>query len=89
MGTATVKWIAGAQQDQEPPGTFRKAHLHLRVGGKGLTRQSVAQAIQLTEAKYCSVAATIRATAHITTEFELIEEATVAAPSLNHDMDPR
>jgi uncharacterized OsmC-like protein len=35
----------------------------------------VAQAIQLSEEKYCSVYATIRATAQITSDFEILAEA--------------
>ena len=62
------------EQDQVPPWTFRRIHLHYLIGGRNLTEQAVAQAIQLSEEKYCSVAATVRATAEITTEFELLEE---------------
>ncbi len=62
------------EQDQDPPWTFRKIHLRYIVGGKGLTEKAVAQAIQLSEEKYCSVAATIRATAEITTDFEILAE---------------
>lgn len=63
------------EQDQDPPWTFRKVHLHYKVAGKGLTAKAVEQAIQLSEEKYCSVAATIRATAEITTDFEILEDA--------------
>jgi putative redox protein len=66
------------EQDQDPPWTFRKVHLHYKIGGKNLTEKAVAQAIQLSEEKYCSVAATIRATAEITTEFEILEENSVS-----------
>jgi putative redox protein len=62
------------EQDQDPPWTFRKIHLRFIVGGKNLTEKAVVQAIQLSEEKYCSVAATVRATAQITTEFEILEE---------------
>lgn len=68
-----------AEQDQDPPWTFRKIHIHYRIGGKNLTEKAVSQAIQLSEEKYCSVAATIRPTAQITTEFEILEEL-VALP---------
>jgi len=63
------------EQDQDPPWTFRKIHIHYKIGGKNLTEKAVAQAIQLSEEKYCSVAATIRATAQIITDFEILEEA--------------
>ncbi len=62
------------EQDQDPPWTFRKIHINYRFGGKSLTEKAVSQAIQLSEEKYCSVAATIRATAQITTDFEILSE---------------
>ncbi len=65
---------AAGEQDQDPPWTFRKVHIHYRVGGKNLSEKAVSQAIQLSEEKYCSVAATIRATAQITTDFEILPE---------------
>lgn len=61
------------EQDQDPPWTFRKINLHYTVGGKDLTEKAVEQAIRLSEEKYCSVAATVRATAEITTQFEILE----------------
>lgn len=63
------------EQDQDPPWTFRKIHLHYTIAGKNLTEKAVEQAIQLSEEKYCSVAATVRATAEITTEFEILASA--------------
>jgi putative redox protein len=65
---------SSGEQDQDPPWTFRKIHMHYKIGGKNLTEKAVAQAIQLSEEKYCSVAATIRATAQIVTDFEILEE---------------
>jgi putative redox protein len=65
---------AAGEQDQDPPWTFRKIHLTFRIAGKNLTEKAVEQAIQLSEEKYCSVAATIRATAQITTEFEILSD---------------
>jgi putative redox protein len=65
---------ATGEQDQDPPWTFRKIHLHYTIGGKGLTEKAVEQAIQLSEEKYCSVAATLRATAEIITEFTILQE---------------
>lgn len=62
------------EQDSDPPWAFRRIHLRFVVGGRNLTEKAVAQAIQLSGEKYCSVAATVRATAHITTEFEILEE---------------
>ncbi len=60
------------EQDSTPPWTFRKMHLHFSLRGANLTEKAVAQAIELAEEKYCSVAATIRATTEITTGFEIL-----------------
>ncbi len=70
----SLEIITTGEQDADPPWTFRKIHLKYRLGGHGLTDKAVEQAIQLSEEKYCSVAATVRATAEITSEFEIICE---------------
>jgi putative redox protein len=70
---------SSGEQDQDPPWTFRKIHVHYKIGGRNLTEKAVAQAIQLSEEKYCSVFATIRATAQITSDFELLVEEPVPA----------
>jgi putative redox protein len=62
------------EQDADPPWTFRKIHLKCRLSGAGLTEKAVEQAVKLAEEKYCSVAATLRATVEITTEFQIIRE---------------
>ena len=61
-----------AEQDQDPPWTFRKIHMHFLVRGEGLTEKNVAQAIELSHEKYCSVAATLSGKAEITTSFEIL-----------------
>jgi putative redox protein len=63
-----------AEQDSDPPWTFRKFHLKYILKGRGLTEKMVQQIIQLSEEKYCSVAATVRAVAQITYEFEILPE---------------
>jgi putative redox protein len=59
------------EQDSDPPWTFRKIHLHFKIQGAELTDNAVEQAIQLSEEKYCSVSATVRATAEISTSYEI------------------
>lgn len=61
-----------AEQEKDPPWTFRKIHLTYRLKGKGLTEKDVNQAISLSEEKYCSVASTVRGAAEITTSFEIL-----------------
>jgi putative redox protein len=63
---------ADAEQDQDPPWAFRKIHLLYRLSGAGLTPKAATQAIELSVTKYCSVAATLRGIAEITTSFEII-----------------
>ena len=63
-----------AEQDSDPPWTFRKIHMKFIVKGQGLTQENVAQAIELSEQKYCSVAATLRGVAEITTSFEILQD---------------
>ncbi len=71
MPLASMEISINAEQDQDPPWTFRHIHLHFCLSGNDLNEKGVAQAIQLSEEKYCSVAATVRATARITTDFEI------------------
>ncbi|MBE0685564.1 MAG: OsmC family protein [Anaerolineaceae bacterium] len=61
-----------SEQDTNPPWTFRKIHIHYKLRGAELTDKAVEQAIQLSEEKYCSVSATVRATAEISTSYELL-----------------
>ncbi len=74
MPITSLEISSSGEQDQDPPWTYRKIHLHFKLSGKNLTEKAVEQAIQLSEEKYCSVAATIRATAEITTDFEILAE---------------
>lgn len=63
-----------AEQDQEPPWTFRKIHSHFVLRGSDLNEKAVEQAIHLAEDKYCSVAATVRPTAETTFDYEIQPE---------------
>ena len=60
------------EQDENPPWPFRKIHLHYIASGDGLTEATLEKAIELSEEKYCSVAATLRGVAEITTSFEVV-----------------
>ena len=55
----------------EPPYTFTDIHLHYVVEGDDLDPVKVERAINLSEDKYCSVAATLRGVARITHSFEV------------------
>lgn len=59
------------QQASDPPYQFTDIHLHYTVEGDGLNPQKVERAIQLSEEKYCSVAATIRGVANLSHSYEI------------------
>lgn len=63
-----------AEQDADPPWTFRKIHMQFRLKGEGLTEKDVQRAIDLSEEKYCSVAASLRGVVDITTSFTILED---------------
>ena len=64
--------ISGDRRDEHPR-AFTKFHVHHIVYGRDVSEQAVAQAVELSDTKYCSVAATVRPAAEITTSFEIIE----------------
>lgn len=64
--------IASGEQDPDPPWAYRRIHLKYRVSGKDLTQKSLAQAVELSHQKYCSVAATVRGVADISVEIEIV-----------------
>lgn len=56
------------EQAADPPWPYEKIHLKYSLSGEGLTREIAEKAIELSESKYCSVAATVRGVAEITWE---------------------
>ncbi len=64
---------AEAEQAPEPPYQFTRIHLHYVVRGVALDDKKVARAIELSEGKYCSVAATLRGNVDLTHSFEVQE----------------
>jgi len=64
--------VTGTRADEHPR-KFLNFHIHHIVHGRGVSEKAVADAIELSDTKYCSVAATVRPTAEITTSFEVLE----------------
>ncbi|HEX8071365.1 MAG TPA: OsmC family protein [Pyrinomonadaceae bacterium] len=58
----------------EHPRAYTRLEVRHVVRGHGLSERAVAQAIQLSEEKYCSVAATLRPAAEIVSSYEIIAE---------------
>lgn len=63
------------ERREEHPRSLRRVHVRHILYGKGLTEKAVAHAIQLSDEKYCGVAATMRPTAEIVTTYEIHEAA--------------
>jgi putative redox protein len=61
------------ERKEDHPRAFIKFHIHHIVQGRAVSEKAVADAVELSDTKYCSVAATVRPTAEITTSFEVIE----------------
>lgn len=71
---SSLEVIASGEKNETPPWAFRKIHLLFRVRGKKVTPEAIGRAIQLSQEKYCSVGATVRGVAEITTSFEILPE---------------
>ncbi|MCA1605061.1 MAG: OsmC family protein [Acidobacteria bacterium] len=66
-----VEVRGGRRKDH--PRSYQLMEVHHVITGRNISERSVAQAIELSEQKYCSVAATLRPTADIVSSFEIIE----------------
>ena len=62
------------ERREEHPRSFRRIEVRHIFHGRGLSDKAVAHAIQLSDQKYCGVAATLRPTAEIVTSFEIHEQ---------------
>ncbi|MGH9968985.1 MAG: OsmC family protein [Pyrinomonadaceae bacterium] len=60
---------------EEYPRSYTRMEVHHIVRGRNVSEKSVKQAIELSETKYCSVAATLRPGAEIVSSFEIIEDS--------------
>lgn len=61
------------ERAENHPRKFLSFHVHHIVRGRGVSEKALADAIKLSDEKYCSVAATVRPTATITTSYEIVE----------------
>ncbi|HKX83223.1 MAG TPA: OsmC family protein [Pyrinomonadaceae bacterium] len=67
------KIVIDGTRVEDHPRKFVKFHIHHIVHGRSVSEKALADAIDLSESKYCSVAATVRPTAEITTSYEIVE----------------
>ncbi|MGB7209401.1 MAG: OsmC family protein [Pyrinomonadaceae bacterium] len=61
------------ERAEEHPRKFLKFHVHHIVHGRSVSDKAVADAVEISDTKYCSVAATVRPTAEITTSYEIVD----------------
>ena len=66
--------ISGERKEDHPR-AFIAFRVHHIVHGRSVSEKAVADAVKLSDEKYCSVAATVRPTATVTTSYEVIETA--------------
>ena len=72
--TGYVIEVSGVRRDDFPR-KYTSMKVHHILTGRNLSRNAVAQAIELSDTKYCSVAATLRPGVEIQTSFEIIEDS--------------
>ena len=65
--------VSGTRRDEHPRKFTRMEVRHI-LCGRGISERAVAQAIELSETKYCSVAATLRPGVEIISSYEIIED---------------
>ena len=67
----SLEVICSGERAAEPPQVWTKLEILFRLSGK-LEESGVKRAIQLSEEKYCSVAATLRKSAELTWRYEIL-----------------
>ena len=72
--TSYVVEVSGERREEHPR-RFTSMKVHHILTGRSLSAKAVADAIELSDTKYCSVAATLRPGVEIQTTFEIIEES--------------
>jgi putative redox protein len=65
--------VSGTRREEHPRAYTRMEVRHI-VTGRNVSERAVAQAVELSETKYCSVAATLRPSVEIVTTFEIVED---------------
>lgn len=72
MLTHASVW-ADSERESEPPWRYTRIQIHYRFEGKNLNAAHAQRAIALSEERYCSIFATLRAAVELTSDFEIME----------------
>jgi putative redox protein len=70
-----------AERRDEFPRSYTRLEVKHFVRGHGVSEQALARAIELSDQKYCSVAATLRGAAEIVTTYEIEDEDRTNGPA--------
>jgi putative redox protein len=74
---ATIDVAVDGEQQPDAPWTFRRVELRFTIRGRGLDRERIERAVELSVERYCSVLSTIREAASVTYT-TVVEDAPVA-----------
>jgi putative redox protein len=66
--------IVDAEPRVEHPKSWQKIHVRYVITGPGIEEAKVRRAIELSEEKYCSVSAMLKAGAELTYDYEIISD---------------
>lgn len=66
--------VVKGEQNPEPPWRFENIKLTYRLRGEDLSESACARAIDLSDSKYCSVAASLRSGVQIEHDFVILDE---------------
>lgn len=70
-----IRVSAEGERATVPPQVYTKIHMRYEVAGRGVQREAVQRAVELSQEKYCSVFAMLRHTASTSYEIVLQEAA--------------
>jgi putative redox protein len=74
MSVSAYRIEVSGERREEHPRSYKLMNVRHIVTGRNISARAVEQAIELSDTKYCSVAATLRPTVEIHSSFEIIEE---------------
>jgi len=63
--------VVSGERVKEPPRVYKNISVEYRVKGKDIREKAVKRAIQLSEDKYCSVGAMLKAKAKVTSSYTI------------------
>jgi putative redox protein len=72
MPLSALEVTVDGEREADPPWPYHTICVTYRAAGPDITEKALSQAISLSEEKYCSVAATVRGVANITTAYEIM-----------------